>query len=199
MRKTDLNILFIGDSIINGEFIDPSERFTSLIKKSLLSTVGLNRCINFGALCENGWTTRLALSDEGWSTAMRFCPEIAVIQFGLNDCSRWITDKGIRRVNRKSFKYNLMEMIQRLRSVGCKKIFLLTPHTVQRKTEKYYSDLREYISVIREVARHPDVALIDMNIKIFLREYLLPDGVHLNRAGHQRYAQIILKAFGDLS
>ena len=198
MRKTDLNILFIGDSITNGEFINPLEVFPKWIERDL-NYSGLDRDINIEKLCKNNWTTRLALSNEGWSDAMRFSPEIAVIQFGLNDCSRWITDKGIRRVNRKSFKNNLIEMIQRLRSAGCQKIFLLTPHTVQRKTEKYYSDLREYISVISEVARHPDVALIDMNIKIFLREYLLPDGVHLNRAGHQRYAQIILKAFGDLS
>ena len=197
MRKTDLNILFIGDSITNGEFISPAYRFATLIGKSLIKN--LDRDINLAMIAENGWTTRLALSNEGWSDAMRFCPEIAVIQFGLNDCSRWITDGGIRRVNRKSFKNNLIEMIQRLRSAGCQKIFLLTPHHVQRKTEKYQSDLRIYIIAIIKAATDLDVNLIDINTKIFLGDYLLPDGIHLNRAGHQKYAQIILEAFGDLS
>ena len=193
MRKTDLNILFIGDSITNGEFISPAYRFTTLIGKSLIKDP--DRDLNLSALCENGWTTRLALSHEGWSTAMRFCPEIAIIQFGLNDCNRWETDKNVQRVNIFSFKHNLIEMIQRLRSAGCEKIFLLNIHRCN-KCEDYAQDAFAYSCEVEGVARQEKVDLIDVRSEIDREAHLLPGGIHLNRQGHIKYADIVMTAFG---
>ena len=198
MRKTDLNILFIGDSITNGEFLfNEDEQFWSLIHDRLLRE-NIRDNINVLAFCENGWTTRLALVDKEWQTAMRWKPEIAIIQFGLNDCNRWETDGNVQRVNIFSFKHNLIEMIQRLRSAGCEKIFLLNIHRCN-KGEDYEQDAFAYSCWLEKVTVSEEVGLIDVRSRIDTQAHLLPDGIHLNRQGHIKYADTVIEAFGDLS
>ena len=45
-------------------------------------------------------------------------PDLLTIQFGLNDCNCWETDRGVPRVSEAAFVANLIEMIDRGRVFG---------------------------------------------------------------------------------
>jgi len=194
MSKTDLNILFIGDSITYGEFINRGRTFPQLLDVSLNKSLAVN--VNISALARNGWTTRDALTSPDWSTAMRFKPEIAVIQFGLNDANRWVTDNGVQRVNIFSYKHNLIEMIMRLRAAGTEKIFLMNIHKT-KKSEQFNVETFAYNLWLEGVARREKVGLIDVRDRLITEIDLLPDGIHLNRSGHNLYKMVIQLALGN--
>ena len=42
-------------------------------------------------------------------------PDVMTLQFGLNDCNCWETDRGLPRVSEEAFRANLIEMIERAR------------------------------------------------------------------------------------
>ena len=54
------------------------------------------------------------------------------LQFGLNDCNCWETDRGLPRVSEEAFRANLIEMIERARLFGARSIVLSTNHRTLR-------------------------------------------------------------------
>src|ERR1700726_3106133 len=107
----------MGDSITFGQYIDPALRWTSLVERRLHEVLPPDleiRAFNRGI---SGETTRMGLE--------RFPPDIQdlepavlTIQFGLNDCNCWQSDRGLPRVSEGAFKANLIEMIERARAFG---------------------------------------------------------------------------------
>ena len=104
-----MKLFFFGDSICNGQFVNINEGFVNKIsnklKKSKKKIFVTNNSVD-------GRTTRQALEDMPFQI-QRHKPEILYIQFGLNDCNFWLTDKGLPRVSLDSFKANLSEIIDR--------------------------------------------------------------------------------------
>jgi lysophospholipase L1-like esterase len=195
----------MGDSITFGQYIEPSLRWTDIIKsdleKKFLST---DKHLNFLNCGVSGETTVMGL--------LRFArdvqenkPNIMTLQFGLNDCNCWLTDKGLPRVSASCFKANLMEMVTRAKHFGCQSIILVTNHVTLRdglmlNGERYEDANARYSKIIRDVAKETQVSLCDIR-SIFeqfskneLKEFLLahPDLLHLSTKGHQVYARAIL-------
>jgi lysophospholipase L1-like esterase len=126
------------------------------------------------------------------------------LQFGLNDCNSWVTDRGMPRVTLPAYRANMVEMIQRARLFGAKEIVLSTNHpTLRRKVllsgESLEDARKRYNDTVREVAHETGVTLCDME-KAFdglsderLDQELIPypDHLHLSAQGHVRYAQAI--------
>ncbi|VEG89666.1 SGNH/GDSL hydrolase family protein [Legionella spiritensis] len=157
----------------------------------------------------NGNTTRQALERMPYDIQSHGV-DVLSIQFGLNDCNFWDTDKGLPRVSPQAFKANLEEIIARGKVFGAKSILLHTNHPTLRdrilyhsktKYQSYDENNKLYSQIIRDIAEGTQgVTLIDIE-QIFhsqyknhsrsLEELLLPDGLHLSVLGHDLYYKTI--------
>lgn len=201
-----VKIIYFGDSVTEGQHISPPFRWTDLLTNYLESESSKNgvliQAVNKGV---SGETSRQGL--------MRFAedvqnnvPDILTLQFGLNDCNQWVTDKGYPRVSKAAYKANLVEMIERALHFGVKHIILSNNYPTLRRAPLFggtsLEDGRlEYNQIVYEVAMSTGVTLCD--IDAYFKEidgssysdYLLPDPdlLHLSNTGHNHYFKKISK------
>jgi lysophospholipase L1-like esterase len=205
-----VTIVNMGDSITFGQYVDPNLRWTSLLHqhfdRRFFHTDIHVQCLNKGI---SGETTRMGL-ERFPADVQNQHPDIMTLEFGLNDCNCWFSDKGSPRVSEPAYEANLVEMIQRVRRFGCKHIVLSTNHpTLRRKPmisgEPYEDANARYSEIVRRVATHTGVTLCDIR-KVFapfsdqqLDEMLLPypDHLHLSIKGNKVYADAILPFVED--
>ena len=113
-----MRVFFFGDSICYGQGISVHKgwipKISSAFEDNKLDVLVANSAVN-------GRTTRQALETMPFEI-QNYKPEILIVQFGMNDCNYWLSDKGLPRVSKKSFKANLEEIITRGFNFGCKKI-----------------------------------------------------------------------------
>lgn len=201
-----MNVFFFGDSICYGQLISPHKTWVTKITKELGKLPGGEK-IRVISSSISGNTTRMALERMPSDIQSYGIIDVILIQFGLNDCNYWKTDKGVPRVSKKAFKANLLEIIERARIFGAKKIFLNTNHptlrtNLMKKHLSYQQSNEEYNQIIREVAKISKVQLIDIEkfwqqrIKTpsSLKDLLLSDKLHLSVAGHNLYFRIVFPA-----
>ena len=195
-------VVYMGDSITFGQYLDPSVRWTALIDQRLgerFPEVEL-RSFNRGI---SGETTRMGL-ERFPRDVQELRPDVMTLQFGLNDCNCWETDEGLPRVSEAAFRANLIEMIQRARRFGARAIVLSTNHRTLRRdmlpSGDVYEDRNErYSEIIREVAEETGVGLCDIRtvFEPFDDEKLAatllpePDLLHLSEEGNAIYAEAI--------
>ena len=74
------------------------------------------------------------------------------------------------------------------------KIYLFNLHKTARG-EAYEKDAFIYSQILTRIMIDEHINIIDVRSKIGF-EHLLPDGIHLNRRGHIKYADIVMDAFG---
>ncbi|WP_158279361.1 SGNH/GDSL hydrolase family protein [Azospirillum humicireducens] len=201
-------ILFFGDSICFGEGVSPQFSFVGLVSVALESELG-NRCPRIINHSINGDTTRMAL-DRVAKDLQAECAETVYLQFGLNDCNYWHSDRGLPRVSANAFVANLTELVIRSHQFGARKVFLATNHRTEPDgplehkrsplaPNSYLENLIIYNQLIRTVADLTGSVLIDIE-RAWLEEeslgrtasYLNQDGIHLSRHGNDFYGKIIL-------
>lgn len=182
------SIVCLGDSITFGQFLTQVAWPKLVVGHTLL---------NAGVSNE---TTRNGL-ERFPRDVQQVGPKAVIIQFGLNDCNRWESDRGLPRVSLAAYVANLEEMVQRCRVFGIRP-FLCTL-TPTRKSDRHTADAEEYDSALRDVASRKGVELID--VRTVFRAWqdppesdwtdlVLPDGVHLNEAGHRAFASTVQHA-----
>jgi lysophospholipase L1-like esterase len=207
MKTGDITVVHMGDSITFGQYLDPALRWTTLIEERLRQTSPAAqrfRTFNRGI---SGETTRMGL-ERFPQDVQDLEPDLMTLQFGLNDCNCWVTDRGAPRVSREAFKANLIEMIERARRFGARQIILSTNHRTLRHdvlpSGEVYEDANErYSETIREVAAESAVLLCDIReaFEPFsdaeLAELLLPDPdlLHLSEEGNRVYFDAIWPQF----
>jgi lysophospholipase L1-like esterase len=193
----------MGDSITFGQYIDPSLRWTAIVEGELRRWLpGIDvRTHNRGI---SGETTRQGL-ERFPRDVQEAAPDLMTLQFGLNDCNCWETDKGLPRVSPAAFRANLVEMIDRGRNFGAREIVMATNHRTMKdhrlpSGEVYEDANRRYSEIIREVAAECGTDLCDIRAafeglaEAELATMLLPapDLLHLSPRGNQVYASAIL-------
>lgn len=205
MKKT-IKIVFFGDSICFGQGIAIHKGWVPTISQNLDKFAHQKKCkiivANAGV---NGNTTRLALERMPYDI-QRHHFDIIIIQFGMNDCNYWKTDKGMPRVSKMAFESNLHEIIDRSFTFGTKKVLLNTNHPTTKFKKMsnlfiaYQKSNSEYNKIIRKVAKYrKDVELndIEKNMinylnknKLPVSKILLSDKLHLSELGHIIYFNI---------
>ena len=155
----------------------------------------------------NGNTTRMALERMPYDVQSHGV-DVLLVQFGMNDCNHWDSDRGLPRVSPNAFAANLEEIFARGRTFGAARILVNTNHPTTRDTERlpqsdttYEENNRRYNEIIRRVcSAHDDVTLNDIeNVfvqecrdrSIPLRDLLLPDLLHLSEQGHDLYFKTV--------
>lgn len=143
-----------------------------------------------------GDTTRLAL--ERFPRDVQSASATAVIiQFGHNDCNRWLSDGGLPRVSSPAYAANLLEMILRCQAFGAQP-FLCTL-TPSHRNATHAADVEHYDLLLRHVAMDMDVPLIDVRDDFGDDEgLLLDDGLHLSFDGHLRYAASVGRVLAEV-
>lgn len=190
-----MKITYLGDSITVGQHSDPAKRWTNLIDARLREHFTDVQSRNLGI---NGETTRLAL--ERFPQAVQAAPpDILTIQYGLNDCNCWQSDKGAPRVSDMAFQSNLEEMVNRAFLFGVKHVILLTNHPTTRQNimlnhKSYEKNNRYYSILIIGAAENTDATLCDTRSAFKgknISECVLTDGLHPTELGYQIYADAI--------
>lgn len=173
-----MRIVAIGDSITFGQHLELGVPAWP----ARIGAIGRGVC---------GETTRQAL-ERFPREIQENPPDVAIIQYGHNDCNRWETDGGLPRVSLPAFKANLAEMVDRCRAFNVKPVICTA--TPSRRDPIYDDDLLAYSCAAALVAVRQGVQIIDVREAFYrgsLPELLMGDGLHLSDAGHQLYADTV--------
>jgi lysophospholipase L1-like esterase len=201
-----ITVVYMGDSITEGQYVHHASRWTEIVTRrvrgALSGRVDVDQ-LHFFNRGISGETTRQGL--ERFPRDVQVLePDVMTLQFGLNDCNCWDTDRGLPRVSELAYRANLMEMIARGRKFGARRIVLSTNHpTLRHRRLACGQSLEErrivYNEIVRQVACDTGVILCDIEDSFrdldrgALAAMLLPepDVLHLSQRGHQRYADCI--------
>lgn len=203
-----MNLLFFGDSICNGQGIAIHKGWVPRLSASLhdeAQSLGCSLVVVNSSV--NGRTTRQALETMPYEV-QQLKPEIVIVQFGMNDCNIWESDRGNPRVSALAFEANLREIVQRAITFGGQEVCLHTNHPSARHQRQlphsqatYEDQNRRYNQIIRHVAAtDPRMTFIDIEAAFLKatngdREHLsrmvLADQLHLSEEGHDLYYSIV--------
>ena len=193
-------VFFFGDSICFGQGISPHKVWVTRVAAALASTVS-DLAFTVQNPSINGNTTRMALERMAYDVQAHR-PDVLIVQFGMNDCNVWESDRGHQRVSPDAFVANLAEIIDRGRLNGAREVLLGVNHPTTRTTAMlphtkitYDDSNRQYNSLIRGVAKAKGAVLVDMEKAVAQAvangtrsaEFVLEDGLHLSEAGHDIY------------
>jgi lysophospholipase L1-like esterase len=200
-----LTTVFMGDSITEGQYVHPPQRWVDIVSSELVKSY-LESSLNLVFVTKgvSGETSRQGL-ERFPADVQVHTPDLVTIQFGLNDCNCWATDLGLPRVSEAAYRANLVEMIDRSRRFGAQKIILSNNHRTLRQKPllngRTLEDQRKaYNLIVADVARETGVQFCDIESEFRdlsrreLEGELLPypDWLHLSHLGHQRYARKLL-------
>lgn len=203
-----VRVIFFGDSICVGQGVSLYKGWVTQIAKAI-DDCAKNRSWEslVTSASVNGRTTRQALEDMPYHVQSHGA-DIILIQFGLNDCNYWETDKGLPRVSLAAFKANLIEIIERAKRSGASRVILNTNHPTLRKPStwpsgapNYRESVKSYNEAIRQIAVSDESVILQDLERHFeklsatesgLEPYLLADGLHLSERGHGEYCRVIL-------
>ena len=198
-----MNLFFFGDSVCFGSGVSPHKAWVTRISAAVEKAFGDQFVVINSSI--NGNTTRMALDRMGYDVQAHGLVSM-VLQFGLNDCNRWETDRGLPRVSPEAFRHNLVEIVHRACHFGAREVLMNTNHpTLKRRHDGELDDIyqqnnRHYNGIIREVAGLRDeIGLIDVEVTFDslvgegtpLCDLLLTDGVHLSVRGNDLYAELV--------
>lgn len=213
MRQSPISVFFFGDSVCFGQGVSLHKGWVARTAATLASLSGRAGreflVVNAGV---NGNTTRLALERMPYDVQSHGV-DVLIVQFGLNDCNYWRTDRGNPRVSPRAFEANLEEIVSRGVSFGARKVLLNTNHPTALDEEPmafagvtYQESSHHYNGLIRAVAARLDPAVVALNdmeaafadategSRERLLELLLPDRLHLSEAGHDVYFEVVYPA-----
>lgn len=206
-----------GDSITFGQLVSPHLTWSTQLSAAISASPNLHNEFVVQNVGVNGNTTRQALERLHFDI-LSHKPTYCSIQFGMNDCNRWHSDNGVQRVPPRSFKHNLLEILDKCFASEVEHCFLHTNHPslkLQNGLDNYdyNADNLRYNELIRSVASqavsiyNDKVSLIDIeekfnfvlykNSKISLSDLLLQDGIHLSALGHHLYFEEVFKVFDN--
>ncbi len=208
--KDPLRVVFFGDSICVGQGVSIHAGWvTRIAQRCDQIASSLAREVVVSNVSVNGRITRQALEGMPYEVQSQGV-DILIIQFGLNDCNYWLIDGSVPRVSSAAFAANLKEIITRGRVFGAVDLFVNTNHPTLRDQEcfpntsiTFEQSNRHYNRIIRDVANEmSDFVMLNDIEAVFdhttrgkrenLEAFLLDDGIHLSRKGHDLY-------FGEIS
>ena len=212
IQTQQISLYLFGDSICYGQLVNAHDTWATALALALNETPELTGHVLVQNTGVNGNTTRQALERMHYDVTSH-SPNFVMVQFGMNDCNYWATDRGLPRVSPKAFVANIEEIIERALVSGVQHCFLNTNHLSLKgdfthlKGMTYEQSNADYNALIRDtyynlVNNQRPVTLFDMeeewkrqlnkNSSYSLDQLLLPDGIHLSDIGHNVYKKYLI-------
>ena len=170
MSVPQVRIFFFGDSICFGQGVPPHRVWVTRLAQTMEERLHRRAELVTQNPSVNGNTTRMALERIAYDLQSHE-PHVVFIQFGMNDCNGWETDRGHPRVSPDAFGANLSEIIDRARRFGAKQIILGTNHPTTRTvahlpyvSHTYDEANRAYNEITRRVASTKQTLLADAEL-----------------------------------
>lgn len=123
-------------------------------------------------------------------------PHVIVFAVGIND-SRWQDPNRVPHVEESLFRKNISELIRSARRFTPQIVFIgLTPvdesRTMPFDPECYFENerIKRYNSIIRQIATDENVLFLEVSGALAPASDLV-DGLHPNRAGHEKLFLVI--------
>ncbi len=204
-----IRLFFFGDSICFGQGVAVHKGWVAKISAALNEAARAGgREVMVSNPSINGNTTRQALERMPYDIQTQQA-DLLVVQFGMNDCNYWETDRGVPRVSPKAFSANLEEIITRAFTFGVRRVIVNTNHPTGRDMVEmplagvtYQQSNERYNQLIREVATGFGERVILNDMEARFRSYtgsnreallklVLPDLLHLSEAGHEVYFEAV--------
>lgn len=200
-----IKVTFFGDSICVGQGISLYRGWVTQLAQRLAQQeqrFGQEVLVTNSSV--NGRTTRQALEDMPYCV-QSFGVDLLIVQFGMNDCNRWVTDRGLSRVSLKAFIANIEEIIDRGFRFGASRIILNSNHPTTRTNSNlpnsqhtYEQENARYSEALNLLSKRLDNRVLFQHIHrefsttwnegaVSVADFLLPDGLHLNANGHDSY------------
>lgn len=203
-------IVFFGDSICFGQGVSLHKGWVTRISAEVSALAAdLGRDLLVVNASVNGNTTRQALERMPYDVQSHGV-DVLLVQFGMNDCNYWQTDRGNARVSLPAFTANLAEIIARGRSFGARRVLVNTNHPTGRDREPmpsttltYEDSNQAYNEAIRAVVAAHDAETVRLNDvaaafaqttgddRQALERLLLPDALHPSEEGHDLYFRTV--------
>lgn len=200
-----IKVTFFGDSICVGQGISIYRGWVTRLAQRLAeaeSRLGVEVLVTNASV--NGRTTRQALEEMPYGVQSHGV-DVLIVQFGMNDCNRWATDRGLPRVSLDAFVANIREIVDRGFRFGASRIILNSNHPTSRTSERmpgvgatYEDENCRYSRALRELSAtlDPRVSFQHIHEEFSslwteggrqVADFLLADGLHLNADGHDSY------------
>jgi acyl-CoA thioesterase-1 len=169
----ETHILFLGDSLSEGQGVDEAQSFPRLVERNLRAKKIAVKIINGGV---SGATTASGESRLKWH--LKAPIDIVVLELGAND--------GLRGLKISDTENNLRKIIKIAKDRKVK-VFLLGLLMPPNYGKKYTSDFEMMYKHISEIEKIPFMPFFLKDIA-GKTEYNQPDGVHPNALGHEAIA-----------
>lgn len=185
-----VRIACIGNSITYGFGIDSVEQNSYPAQLQQILGKGYdvrNYGVNSRTLLNKG--DHPYQQEKAWRDALAFQPDIAIIKLGTND------SKPENWQYHKDFKHDLKQLLKVLKEKGNKpRIILCTPIPAFKSTWNINDSVivNGIIPIIYKVARKKRLQVIDLHT-LYANDgdKMLKDGIHPNKRGARRLAEII--------
>lgn len=170
------NILFLGDSLSEGQGLEEQYAFPRVVEKNLIAKKHDVKVINGGV---SGSTSANGLSRLNWHMKKKI--DILVLELGAND--------GLRGLKLTETEKNLRGIIEKAREKNAKVLLLgvLMPPNYGKKYTQEFQDMYARLSSSLKVPQLPFL-LKDVGGK---PEFNLADGIHPNAKGHEMVAKLV--------
>lgn len=197
-KEGQIKVACVGDSITYGAGIKgwPENSYPYILGDLLGESYAVN---NYGYSARTAMSDgdHPYISDRLYKKSLAYEPDIVVMMFGTND-SKPYNWKG-----KEAFIKDYSALIDSyLRFASAQNIFLLSPPPAFPYNGKVKFDINaalidgEIRAAVEEIAEAKSLSYLDMNVVFAGKAELFSDGIHLNKAGAELFAQTVAEAIG---
>jgi lysophospholipase L1-like esterase len=195
-----IKLILFGDSFTICPGLADGERWPRLVAAALAARFAGQVDLAVTESAVVGDTTRTAL--ERMQKDVQFArPDVLAIQFGFNDSTYWKSNLGVPIVSLGAYRANLLEMIERARVFGTRRIVLVTNHRFAKRRYDINGktpgeNLDAYDETTRAVAAEAGCRLADVHAALKGLDpasYCIPapDEFHVAASGAAVYAEVV--------
>ena len=190
--------IFFGDSFTNCSGLSQLDTWPTMVHSMLNQQFGSRVNLQFEISVGSQENTRGAL--ERLQRDILFAnPDILTVQYGTNDSTHLLSNKGAPLVSKDAFRFNLLELIDKCRLFDIHRLVFITNHPVA--LDRYDingltpdQNTQLYDEIVREVASTSACHLADVRKAMANynpNQLCLNDKIHVNTIGAKVYAETI--------
>ena len=121
--------IFLGDSFTNCNGLLQSDKWPTIVRRTLNKQFGSRVKLKFETSVATQENTRGAL--ERLQRDILFAePNILTVQYGTNDSTYLMSNRGAPLVSQDAFRFNLLELVDKCRLFNIRRLIFITNHPV---------------------------------------------------------------------